>query len=80
MHPVGLKCKAEAPLCDKGSNQTFGSQGAEYRDLDQHRVMLRSWTNLIMRACCVACVAGRLFSMHGSLFHGNSFKMNVALL
>ena len=37
---MGLACKAEAPLCNKGSTQRSGSQGVEYRNLDHHRAVV----------------------------------------
>ena len=58
-HPVGLMCKAEAPLCDKGSTQTSGSQGVEYRNLDHHRVptVLHVSGNRVMRSVLFQFVA-----------------------
>ena len=35
--PSRTTCKAEALLCDKGSTQTSGSQGAEHRNLYHRR-------------------------------------------
>ena len=51
-HPQGLTCKAEAPLCDKESTQTSGSQGAEYRNLDHRRAAPHGCTGL---ADCTRC-------------------------
>ena len=58
-HPVGLTCKAEAPLCGKGSTQTSGSQGAEYRNLDHYRVhtVPRAFGSRVMRSALFQFVA-----------------------